>query len=59
MNDTSGRAYYAEDTFAGIPDGVTVHLPDSFTDEERASVEQSLRAHGVPESAVFEYYSLR
>ncbi len=54
-----GVPYYQADTFADIPENVTVHLPESFTEEERAKVEAGLKAHGIPESAVFKYYSLR
>ena len=53
------RGCYAADTFAGIPDGVTVHLPVSIDEGIRADVEAALRAAGLPDSAVFDYYSLR
>ena len=58
-NSTSGIPYYQADSFAGIPENVTVHLPASFTDAERAAVEASLHAHGIPAGASFDYYSLR
>ena len=59
LEEISDEAYYKPDTFAGIPENVTVHLPASFTDSERASVEEGLHACGVPAGATFDYYSLR
>ena len=58
-NETSGIAYYQPDTFAGIPEDVTVHLPDSIPEDKRSGLEDSLRAHGIPSGAAFTYYSLR
>ena len=59
LDEIDADGYYQADTFAGIPGDVTVHLPDSLTAEERAYVETALCAHGVPDTATFEYYSLR
>ena len=59
ISEDIGYGYYSADTFAGIPDGVTVHIPACLTDDQRAATEQSLRDCGLPETAVFEYYSLR
>lgn len=58
---TEDLAYglYSEQAFAGLPDDVTVHLPESLTEEQRSTVEDGLRACGLPETVVFETYSLR
>ncbi|MBR1845734.1 MAG: leucine-rich repeat domain-containing protein [Oscillospiraceae bacterium] len=50
--------HYVSDTFAGIPDDVTVHLPASMTDDQRAQAEDFLHSIGVPDTAAFDYYSL-
>ena len=59
-------AYYATvegwcpaDAFAGLPQGITVHLPASLNDEEQAAVKAFLQKSGLPDSAVFTSYSLR
>ena len=58
-NSASGLEHYKADTFAGIPEDVTVHLPEAVPEDLRAELEDSLRAHGIPAGASFEYYSLR
>jgi len=50
---------FSEQAFVGIPDGVVVHLPASLTEEQQATVKDGLFACGLPETAVFETYSLR
>ena len=50
---------YDPEAFAGIPEDVTVHLPDSMTDEQRAWAENFLHSISIPESASFDYYSFR
>ncbi len=50
---------YDAEAFAGIPENVTVHLPESMTDEQKTWCQDYLHSVGVPESAVFEYYSFR
>ena len=50
---------YDAEAFAGIPENVTVHLPDSMTDEQRAWAENYLHSISIPETAVFDYYSFR
>ncbi len=50
---------YDPEAFVGIPENVTVHLPDSMTEEQRAWAENYLHSIGIPESAAFAYYSLR
>jgi len=50
---------YSEQAFAGVPADVTVHLPESLTDTQRTEVEAALLACGLPDTAVFETYSLR
>ena len=50
---------YDPQAFAGIPENVTVHLPDSMTEEQRAWAENFLHSISIPESATFEYYSFR
>ncbi len=50
---------FESDTFAGIPEDVTVHIPASFTSEQRQTAEDALHAAGIPETATFDYYSLR
>ena len=54
-----GKDYFQADTFEGIPENVTVHLPDSIAEDLRSGLEDSLRAHGIPKGATFEYYSYR
>ena len=49
----------ASDTFAGMPDGVTFHLPASWTAEERQTFEQALVDAGMPSTTEIDYYSLR
>ena len=58
-NAIDGVPHYQPDTFEGIPDDVTVHLPESIPDDARSGVEDGLRAHGIPSGATFTYYSLR
>jgi len=58
-NAIDGVPHYQPDTFEGIPDDVTVHLPESIPSDARAGVEDGLRAHGIPSGATFTYYSLR
>ena len=58
-NSTSGLRYYQPDTFAGIPENVTVHLPASIAEGERAALEEKLHGIGIPAGASFDYYSLR
>ena len=50
---------YQSDTFAGIPENVTVHLPASMTEEQRNQCEDFLHSIGVPDTAAFNYYSLQ
>ena len=50
---------YDPQAFAGIPENVTVHLPDSMTGEQRAWAENFLHSISIPESAAFDYYSFR
>ena len=50
---------YQSDTFAGIPENVTVHLPASMTEEQRNQCEDFLHSIGVPDTAAFDYYSLQ
>ena len=50
---------YQSDTFAGIPENVTVHLPASMTEEQRSQCEDFLHSIGVPDTAAFDYYSLQ
>ena len=50
---------YQSDTFAGIPENVTVHLPASMTEEQRSQCEDFLHSIGVPDTAAFNYYSLQ
>ena len=52
-------ARYQSDTFAGIPENVTVHLPASMTEEQRSQCEDFLHSIGVPDTAAFDYYSLQ
>ena len=52
-------ARYQSDTFAGIPENVTVHLPASMTEEQRNQCEDFLHSIGVPDTAAFDYYSLQ
>ena len=57
---TEPDAYdFAADAFAGVPAGVTIHVPACLTDEERGNVESYLKGAGLPDTAVFDYYSLR
>jgi len=58
-NSASGIPHYQPDTFEGIPDDVTVHLPEAIPEDLRSGLEESLRAHGIPTGAKFVYYSLR
>ena len=51
--------YLSADSFAGIPETVTCHLPASFTDEQRTQIEAYLHSKGIPAGATFDYYSLR
>ena len=51
--------YYGAETFAGIPDGVIVHLPESLNEDQRAMVEQGMKDCGLTAAVTFEYYSLR
>lgn len=54
-----GSDKFQPDTFQGVPENVTVHLPDSLTDSERSSVRSVLEGAGMPASASYEYYSYR
>ena len=50
---------YGAESFAGVPADVTVHLPESFTQEQLAAVRDGLIACGLPETASVETYRLR
>ena len=57
---TDEDAYdYAADAFAGIPGGVTVHIPACLTEAERSVAEEYLKSCGLPDTALFDYYSLQ
>ena len=49
----------ADTKMEAVEDGIAVHIPVCLTDEERSSTEDFLNAFGLPETAVFDYYSLR
>jgi|GEM_PF-1045829 len=50
---------YDPAAFEGVPEDVTVHLPESFTEDQRKLVEDYLHSVSMPAGATFEYYSLR
>lgn len=58
LMDVSDDKYNA-DSFEGIPENVTVHIPASLTDKERSEVEVYLHGAGMPDTVKFDYYSLR
>ncbi len=53
------KSIYDPAAFEGVPENVTVHLPESLNDEQRGKVEEFLHSVGIPAGASFEYYSLR
>ena len=53
------KPVYDPAAFEGVPDDVTVHLPASFTEEQRKDVEDYLHSIGMPAGASFAYYNLR
>ena len=50
---------YGSDTFTGVPEDVTVHLPESMTDDERKTAQEYLESCGMPEGVKYDFYSLR
>ncbi|ETP71846.1 hypothetical protein UYO_2160 [Lachnospiraceae bacterium JC7] len=50
----SENYYYEEDSFSGIPEDVTIHLPESVDMKE---AEETLRFIGIPDNARIEYYT--
>lgn len=57
--DTDPGVCYGSDTFKGVPEDVTVHLPESMTDAERKIAQDYLRSCGMPEGAKYDFYNLR
>ncbi len=45
--------------FAGVPEDITIHVPESWTEGELSKVKSAMIGAGLPESASFETYSLR
>jgi len=54
-----GNGVYGAETFRGVPADVTVHLPASLNEEQMTVVKDGLFACGMPDTVVFEQYSLR
>lgn len=51
--------HYSSDSFAGIPENVTVHLPVTLTASQKSDAESYLHSIGIPQGAKFDYYSVR
>lgn len=51
--------HYSSDSFAGIPENVTVHLPITLTASQKSDAESYLHSIGIPQGAKFDYYSVR
>ena len=52
--DEISCGYFDAEAFAGIPDGVTVHIPEGLE-----GAEEALHSCGLPDTAVFATYTLR
>lgn len=50
--------FFADDCLAGLPDDITVHIPERLPDEDKEYVEKLLVKKGLPKSADFDYYTL-
>ena len=59
LEDMNYGDIYGSETFAGIPETVTVHIPAAVGDANRTAVEDYLKSCGMPETVTFDYYSLR
>ncbi len=46
------------EAFAGIPEGITVYFPAGLTEEEFQNYERIFKEKGMPESTIFERYTL-
>lgn len=51
-----GEGYYADDALVGLPDNVTIHLPECL---KALEPEKTLAGVGMPQTAKIEYYSYR
>ena len=59
LSDMEDGAIYGSETFAGIPETVTVHISAGVAEADRPAVESYLKSCGIPETATFDYFSLR
>ena len=50
---------FKANAFAGVPEDITIHVPESWTDGDLSKVKSAMIGAGLPESASFETYSLR
>ncbi len=59
VEDMNKGTIYNPETFAGVPETMTVHIPSIVSEADRPNLEDYLKSCGLPETAVFDYYSLR
>lgn len=59
LSDMDAGTIYGPETFAGVPETITVHIPAAVGEADRPAVEDYLKSCGIPETATFDYYSLR
>lgn len=59
FSDMENGTIYGPETFAGIPETVTVHISAGVGEADRPALESYLKSCGIPETATFDYYSLR